>query len=78
MMFNVFLKKILMTSIIINAESAKDLKTILVLAKRLGMSTKSLTTQEQEDYLLLQAMLKSRKRDYVSRDVVMKKLHTWK
>lgn len=77
-MFNVFLKKILMTSIIINAESAKDLKTILVLAKRLGMSTKSLTTQEQEDYLLLQAMLKSRKRDYVSRDVVMKKLHTWK
>ncbi len=67
-----------MTSVIINAESAKDLKTILVLAKRLGMRTKSLTTQEQEDYLLLQAMLKSRKRDYVSRDVVMKKLHSWK
>lgn len=77
-MFNVFLKKIIMTSVIINAESAKDLKTILVLAKRLGMRTKSLTTQEQEDYLLLQAMLKSRKRDYVSRDVVMKKLHSWK
>ncbi len=77
-MFNVFLKKILMTSVIINAESAKDLKTILVLAKRLGMRTKSLTTQEQEDYLLLQAMLKSRKQDYVSRDVVMKKLHSWK
>ena len=67
-----------MTSVIINAESAKDLKTILVLAKRLGMRTKSLTTQEQEDYLLLQAMLKSRKQDYVSRDVVMKKLHSWK
>ena len=67
-----------MTSIIINAESAKDLKTIQTLAKRLGMKTKSLSTEEQEDYLLLQSMIKSRKKDYVSRDAVMKKLNAWK
>lgn len=66
-----------MTSLILNIESKRDLKMVKQLANRLGLKSKAMTTEEQEDYFLLQAMLKGRKKDYVTKESVFKKLNSW-
>ncbi len=63
-----------MESVIINAKSKSDISLLVSLAKKLGMSAKTLTRAEIEDWQLVQKMEAGMKSGTVSRTEVMKAL----
>ena len=63
-----------MNTLIITSEKKEDLKLFKELANRLGLSTKILTNEDQEEIALYNAMLEGKKSKFVSREAVMKKL----
>ena len=65
-----------METLIINIKSEDDKMLFLSLAKRLRLTTKSLTETDKEDYGLLKAILEAESGEYVSRDEVMKALNS--
>ena len=67
-----------MNTVIIESKDKNDLKFLIQFAKKLGMQSRELTVEESEDIGLLNAMKKGRKKDYVSKEQVMKKLDSWK
>ena len=66
-----------MNSIIIESKNKSDLKLLVQFAKKLGMQSRALSIEEAEDIGLLNAMKKGRRKDYVSKEQVMKKLDKW-
>ena len=67
-----------MNGILIEAENKTDLKFLETFAEKLGLSNRVLSLEEAEDIGLLNAMKAGRKKDYVSKSDVMKKLDSWK
>lgn len=63
-----------MKSILISAEKKSDLAVLLNLARKLGMTAKSLTRAEVEDWKLAQKIEAGMKTATVSRSSVMKAL----
>jgi hypothetical protein len=66
-----------MASIIIDTKSIKDTLFLTQLAKKMGYSSRILSDDEKEEMALLKAMKEGRKKDYLSRESVMKKLDKW-
>jgi hypothetical protein len=65
-----------METLLINIKSEEDKALFLSLARRLRLTTKSITQSDKEDYGLLKAMLEAETGEYVSRDEVMKALRS--
>ena len=65
-----------MSTLIINSKKIGDLKFFTDLAKRLGLTSKILTTEEMEEIGLYKAMTEGRKTKFISREAVMKKLQS--
>ena len=63
-----------MESVIINAKNKSDISLLISLAKKLGMSAKTLTRAEIEDWQLVQKMEAGMKSGNASRADVMKAL----
>ena len=63
-----------MEAILINAEKKSDLVFIVSLAKKLGMSTKTLTKLQVEDWKFAQKIESGMKTPTVKRSEVMKAL----
>ncbi|MFM7016390.1 MAG: hypothetical protein ACKOX3_08695 [Bacteroidota bacterium] len=63
-----------MKSVIINANNKADLTLLMSLAKKLGMSSRALTSAEIEDWEFAQKIEKGMKSPKVSRNEVMKAL----
>lgn len=63
-----------METILISADKKSDLAVLLSLAKKLGMTTRSLTRAEVEDWKLAQKIEAGMKTASVSRSSVMKAL----
>jgi hypothetical protein len=63
-----------MDIIIRNISSKEDMKFFSLIAKRLGLKSKSLSVEEKEDIALVRAIKEAKKGDFVSRDQVMKAL----
>lgn len=63
-----------METIVISGEKKSDLAVLLDLAKRLGLSTKSLSRAEVEDWKLAQKIEEGMKTASVSRSAIMKAL----
>lgn len=63
-----------MKSIIINAKNKADLTLLMSLAKKMGLSSRSLSNAEIEDWEFAQKIEKGMKTPKVSRDEVMKAL----
>lgn len=63
-----------MKTILISADKKSDLAVLMSLAKKLGMTTKSLTRAEVEDWKLAQKIEAGMKTETVSRNAVMKAL----
>lgn len=64
-----------MQSLIINTESKSDFKLLKELAAKLGLISKELSVEEQEDLGLLNAIKKGSKSKLVSRESVLKSLY---
>jgi hypothetical protein len=64
-----------METVLINVEKKSDLAFLLSLAKKLGMSAKSLTQSEVEDWKFAQKIEAGMKTPTVSRRDVMKALN---
>jgi hypothetical protein len=63
-----------METILISGAKKSDLAVLLDLAKRLGLSTKSLSRAEVEDWKLAQKIEEGMKTSSVSRSAIMKAL----
>ena len=63
-----------MESVIINAKNRADISLLISLAKKLGMSAKTLTRTEIEDWQLVQKMEEGMKSGNATRSEVMKAL----
>jgi hypothetical protein len=63
-----------METILISGAKKSDLAVLLDLAKRLGLSTKSLSRAEVEDWKLAQKIEEGMKTASVSRSAIMKAL----
>jgi hypothetical protein len=63
-----------METILISGAKKSDLAVLLDLAKRLGLSTKSLSRAEVEDWKLAQKIEEGMKTSTVSRSAIMKAL----
>ena len=63
-----------METIVVNGEDSSDMKLLLELAKKLGLSVKKLSKSEAEDWSLVQHIKDGMKSDDVTRDEVMKAL----
>ena len=64
-----------MNSAILTTNSNKDLKLLIELAKKMGIKTKILTTEQKEDLGLLAAIRKGRTEEFVDTE---KFLHSLK
>ena len=60
-----------METLILNSESAGDIKLIAEIAKKMGLKAKILTEEEKEDIGMLNAIKKGRTRKYVDTDSFM-------
>lgn len=58
----------------LNTESKNDLKLLLELAKKLGINTKILSTEEKYDFGLAFAIKKGRTQHYMDTDKFIKRL----
>ncbi len=65
-----------METLLINLKSEEDKALFLSLAKRLRLKTKSISESEKEDFGLLKAMLEAETGENVSREKIMKVLHS--
>ncbi len=63
-----------MDTIVINGENSSDMKLLLALAKKLGLSVKKLSKSEAEDWSLAQQIKDGMESEDVSRDEVKKAL----
>lgn len=63
-----------METILISGAKKSDIAVLLDLAKRLGLSTKSLSRAEVEDWKLAQKIEEGMKTSSVSRNAIMKAL----
>jgi hypothetical protein len=63
-----------METVLINAKNKSDITLLISLAKKLGMSAKTLSRAEIEDWKLAQKIEAGMKTPTVSRNVVMKAL----
>lgn len=63
-----------METIVVNGEDSSDMKLLLALAKKLGLSVKKLSKTEAEDWSFAQLIKDGMKSEDVSRDEVMKAL----
>jgi hypothetical protein len=64
-----------MQSLIINTESKSDFKLLKELATKLGLVSKELSAEEQEEMGLISAIKKGSKSKIVSREAVLKSLY---
>jgi hypothetical protein len=64
-----------MQSLIINTESRTDFKLLKELATKLGLISRELSAEEQEEYGLVNAIKKGSKTKFVKRDEVLKSLY---
>jgi hypothetical protein len=60
-----------METLILNSESAGDIKLIAEIAKKMGLKAKILTEEEKEDIGMLNAIKKGRTKKYVDNDSFM-------
>jgi hypothetical protein len=60
-----------METLILNSESAGDIKLIAEIAKKMGLKAKILTEEEKEDIGMLNAIKKGRTKKYVDTDSFM-------
>ncbi len=65
-----------METLLINLKSEEDKALFLSLARRLRLKTKSISESEKEDFGLLKAMLEAETGENVSREQIMKVLHS--
>jgi hypothetical protein len=65
-----------METLLINLKSEEDKALFLSLAKRLHLKTKSISESEKEDFGLLKAMFEAETGENVSREEIMKALHS--
>lgn len=63
-----------METIVVNGDDSADMKLLLTLAKKLGLSVRKLTNSEAEDLNLVQQIKEGMKSEDVSRADVMKAL----
>lgn len=63
-----------MESAILHTNSGSDLKLILQLAKKLGISARKLTSEELEEFGLSVAIEQGRTGEYVDKDAFLKEL----
>jgi len=63
-----------MQTLILNGESAGDIKLIAELARKMGLKAKILTDSEKEDIAMLQAIKKGRTRQYVDKEKLIESL----
>jgi len=63
-----------MESAVLISKSKTDLSILLTLAKKLGIVTHRLTTEEIEDMALINAMKTGRTGEYIDTDKFLKKL----
>ncbi len=63
-----------MYGIVITSTNKADIKLLIDLAKRIGLSYKTLSNNEIEEAELLKAMEESKKSKFVPEDRIMKKL----
>lgn len=63
-----------MQTVLINADKKADMTLLLALAKKLGMTTRTLTPEEVEDWHLARKIEAGMKTQDVSRKEVMKAL----
>lgn len=63
-----------MNGVLLHSESEQDLKLILQLARKLGISAKKLSREEIEDYGLSRAISQGKSGEYVDTDTFLKEL----
>lgn len=63
-----------MESLVISSADHKELELLKQLAEKMGLKAHLLSEEEKEDLGLLNAMLESKKEDYVDEDEVLKAL----
>lgn len=63
-----------MQTLILNGESAGDIKLIAELARKMGLKAKILTDSEKEDIAMLQAIKKGRTRQYIDKEKLIESL----
>jgi len=63
-----------MQTVILNSNSAEDLKLLTQIAKKMGIKVKFLTEDEKEEFGLLRAIKKGRTGKYIDTDNFIKKL----
>ena len=66
-----------MTSLIITPKNSSDLKLIETLLSKLGIASRSLTSEQTEDAGLAILMKEADRTKKISREAVMKKLKQW-
>jgi len=64
-----------METILVNVKDKSDRDLLLALAKKLGLSARTLTKEENEDWALAKEIEKGMKTEDVSREEVMKALN---
>ena len=65
-------------TLLIDVKNTKDKKMFMDLAKRLGLTSRLLSSEAMEDMALALAMKKVKKGDVVSEDKIQKALAQWK
>lgn len=63
-----------MNGVLLHSESEQDLKLIIQLAQKLGISAKKLSREEVEDYGLSLAISQGKSGEYVDTDTFLKEL----
>ncbi len=63
-----------MQTLVLNGESASDIKLIAEIAKKMGLKAKILSEEEKEDIGMLNAIKKGRTKKYVDSESFISKL----
>ncbi|MCF6269000.1 MAG: hypothetical protein L3J41_04765 [Melioribacteraceae bacterium] len=63
-----------MNSAIITTESSQDLKLLLELAKKINITTKLLSKEEEEELGLINAIKSGRTKEYIDTDKFLNKI----
>ena len=63
-----------MQTLVLNGESAGDIKLIAEIAKKMGLKAKILSESEKEDLSMLNAIKKGRRKKYVDTENFIKNL----
>ena len=65
-------------TLLIDVKDVKDKRMFMDLAKRLGLSSRLLSSEDMEDMGLAMAMKKSKKGEVVAEEKILKALAQWK